>query len=387
MILLALLASTAVFANTFQVATPAEFNKAAAQAAPGDEIVIKEGQYTNWALTVNTRGTADKPILIRAATAGKVSFTGKITQAVFRLTGAYTVLSGLTFAGCRLYRETGANGILIDVKQAQYCRITACTFTRDTADAQFMPLVAVSGKSMHTRIDHCRFIANVDNMEVQVQVREQDVALHTLIDYNTFSDKPKVSWKNANGGECVQVGQDPVLQGNQYAYTTVRNNRFLACNGEPEVISNKSSGNRYSNNYLENCAGELVMRGGHDCVIDSNTIRGGTGGIRVNGTRHTITNNQLTGLPTGIRLMYGMAKGREEIGFYIAASECIIKQNRLDSCQVGILIGDSKNADWTGKFDTKRYPSRVMQDVAPTDNQVSQNVVTHTKDAVVDKTP
>ena len=28
------------------------------------------------------------------------------------------------------------------------------------------------------------------------------------------------------------------------------------------------------------------------------------GGIRVNGTHHTITNNILDGLPTGIRLMY-----------------------------------------------------------------------------------
>ena len=54
-----------------------------------------------------------------------------------------------------------------------------------------------------------------------------------------------------------------------------------ACNGEPEVISNKSSNNIYRKNYFEDCDGELVMRGGHDCVIDSNVIKGGNSGIRV----------------------------------------------------------------------------------------------------------
>lgn len=50
--------------------------------------------------------------------------------------------------------------------------------------------------------------------------------------------------------------------------------------------------------------------------------------------------------------MYGMAKGKTEIGFYIAASDCIIKYNRIENAVTGIVIGDSKNADWTGKFDT-----------------------------------
>ncbi|WP_276485617.1 polysaccharide lyase 6 family protein [Paraflavitalea pollutisoli] len=386
MILLALFCYSTSFAKKYKVASPEAFNKAAAAAVPGDEIIILNGHYTDWAITINTNGNAGKPIIIKAQTAGKVIFSGRITQSLFKLTGSYTVLSGLQFADCRIAKDKGSSGLLVDVKAAQFCRITGCTFTRDTADAQFMPLVSVSGKAADNRIDHCQFIGNVDNMEVQVQVRDVDVPVRTLIDQNVFRDKPKVSWKNANGGECVQIGQDPVLLGTRYAYTTVRDNRFINCNGEAEVISNKSSGNRYSNNYLENCAGELVMRGGHDCVIDSNTIQGGTGGIRVNGTHHTITNNKLTGLPTGIRLMYGMAKGKEEIGFYIAASDCIVSNNHIDHCKVGILVGDSKNADWTGKFDTKRYPSRVMQDVPPTNYQLADNVITDSQDTLVDNT-
>jgi poly(beta-D-mannuronate) lyase len=121
------------------------------------------------------------------------------------------------------------------------------------------------------------------------------------------------------------------------------------------------------------------MRGGHDCLIDSNIFKGGTGGIRVNGTHHTIINNTLDGLPAGIRLMYGMAKGKTEIGFYIAASDCMIKNNHISNAGTGILIGDSKNADWAGKFDTTKYPSRTIQDIAPFNNTVVDNIVTETK--------
>lgn len=275
------------------------------------------------------------------------------------------------------------HGFLIELKNAQYCRVTDCTFTKNTAKDQFMPIVVISGKGDHNRVDHCNFISNVDNQELQVKITADAVPLHSLIDHNIFKDKAKVSWKVSNGGECVQIGQDPVLLGTQYAYTTVRDNRFIHCDAEAEVISNKSSGNQYINNYFENCDGELVMRGGHDCLIDSNTFKGGTGGIRVNGTHHTITNNTLNGLPTGIRLMYGMAKGKTEIGFYIAASDCLIKNNHIANTTTGILIGDSKNADWNGKFDTTKYPSRTMQDVAPFNNSLIDNIITGTKNSVV----
>ncbi len=385
--LLLLLSFLCGSATDHKVSTPEDFQKALAVVHPGDAIIIANGSYTNWALTVNTRGTAGKPIIIRAESTGKVIFSGVADKPVFRLTGAFTILSGLTFSDCRLLKTKTSSGILVELKNTQSCRLTECNFTRDTADAQYMPLVVISGKAKYNRVDHCSFTGNIDNMEVQVQISKNEVPQHTLIDQNIFRDKPKVSWKNANGGECVQVGQDPVLLGNQYAYSIVRNNRFIACKGEAEVISNKSSGNRYINNYLEACDGELVMRGGHDCVIDSNTIIGGTGGIRINGTHHTIANNKLEGLPTGIRFMYGMGKGKEEIGFYIAASDCLVKQNHINNCKVGIIMGDSKNADWTGKFDTNRYPSRTMQDVAPFSNKLSDNVITNTEKTMVENTP
>ena len=66
------------------------------------------------------------------------------------------------------------------------------------------------------------------------------------------------------------------------------------------------------------------MRGGHNCVIDSNVIKGGNSGIRVNGTGHVITHHEISNVKTAIRLLYGMARGRTDIGFYVAASDCVM---------------------------------------------------------------
>ena len=79
--------------------------------------------------------------------------------------------------------------------------------------------------------------------------------------------------------------------------------------------------------------------------------------------------------------MYGM--GKSEIGFYIAASNCIISNNLIGKANTGILNGDSKNADWTGKFDTTHYPSKVMQDIAPFDNILHDNVFLHCSHDIV----
>jgi poly(beta-D-mannuronate) lyase len=78
-----------------------------------------------------------------------------------------------------------------------------------------------------------------------------------------------------------------------------------------------------------------------------------------------------------------MANGKNETGFYIAASNCVIKNNHINNVETAILVGDNKNEDWTGKFDTTKYPSRVMQDVAPANNEFKDNVFTNAKNTIV----
>jgi poly(beta-D-mannuronate) lyase len=383
LVIMLLLSAKASFCTSYLIHNEQEFNNISGQIKPGDAVLVANGTYAPWALLVNTNGTAAHPITIQAETAGKVIFTGDAAQPIFKLTGSYTILRGINFTGCNVLKVDKHTGVLAELNDAKYCRITECVFSNNTAKAQFMPIVIISGNGEYNQVDHCTFTGNVDNQELQVKITREACPLYTRIEHNVFTDKNKVNWKVFNGGECIQVGQDPILLGTIQARTIVRENRFIRCSGEPEVISNKSSNNTYSNNYFQDCDGELVMRGGHDCIVDSNTIKGGNCGIRVNGTGHTITHNMISNVKTAIRLMYGMASGKNEIGFYIAASGCQVKYNHIENAGTGILIGDSKNADWTGKFDTTRYPSRVMQDVAPFNNVMADNSFANTGNNIV----
>jgi poly(beta-D-mannuronate) lyase len=373
---LLLLCNYVAFCKIYLIHNVDDYQKISARIMPGDVVNIANGTYAPWALTIDTHGTAAKYITIKAQTAGRVIFTGDVTQSIFKLTGSYTILSGITFTACNILRVDNHDGVLAELSESKYCRLTNCTFTKNEAKVQFKPIVLISGNGDHNEVDHCTFTSNLNNQEVQVRIVKESCPQHTLIDNNIFKDKEKVTWKVFNGGECVQVGQDPVLLGTIMSNTLVRDNHFIRCSGEAEVISNKSSNNAYIHNSFEDCDGELVMRGGHDCLIDSNIIKGGNSGIRVNGTGHRITNNQISNVKTAIRLMYGMAKSKNEIGFYIAASDCLIQNNQIENVTTGILIGDSKNADWTGKFDTKRYPSRVIQDVPPANITLGNNTFT-----------
>jgi poly(beta-D-mannuronate) lyase len=353
-----------------------ELQSAVGRAKPGAVIRIGNGSYTNWSCELSGRGTAEKPIIIKPESAGRVIFTGTTEKSILTLSGKCMEVSGMVFTRCTLVKASLPAPMLVEIK-GDNCRLTGCIFISNEAKTQFMPIVAVTA-GQYNRIDHCQFTGNINNMDIQVRVTEEPAALYTLIEHNEFKDKARVSWPVFNGGECVQIGQDPVLLGTKSAYVTVRDNHFIRCKAEAEVISNKSSDNRYIHNTLEDCDGEIVMRGGHRCLIDSNVIKGGLSGIRVNGSSHLISNNSISGTQTGIRLMYGMAKGTAAIGFYIAATNCEVIHNRISQVKTGIVVGDGKNQDWTGKFNVKRYPSRTLQDIAPEQNRIADNQITAT---------
>ena len=68
-------------------------------------------------------------------------------------------------------------------------------------------------------------------------------------------------------------------------------NLFVRCNGENEMISNKSSGNTYRYNTVRDCpGGEISQRHGNDCYYYGNYMTN-TAGMRVYGDRHHIFAN------------------------------------------------------------------------------------------------
>jgi len=107
-----------------------------------------------------------------------------------------------------------------------------------------------------------------------------------------------------NEFEAVRMGTSDYANFN--GNSVVEYNHFYRCDGEIEVISNKSSNNTYRYNTMVESQGSLVMRHGDGCLVEGNVILGNsvsnTGGIRLNGQDHVVRNNYVSGVEgTGLR--------------------------------------------------------------------------------------
>jgi poly(beta-D-mannuronate) lyase len=85
----------------------------------------------------------------------------------------------------------------------------------------------------------------------------------------------------------------------QNARVTVEYNLFEKCDGEIEMVSNKSCENIYRFNTFRESAACLTLRHGNRCLVEGNFFLGGkkleSGGVRVIGENHTVINNYFEG--------------------------------------------------------------------------------------------
>ena len=338
--------------------SPTQFSKILKQVRAGDIIIIADGRYENWSVSVDCQGTVDHPVTIQPQTKRGVTFTGRSN---FRLSGSYINLVGFLFDQCDLGVST------IEFEQAEHCSLLDCSFQHFSGAKA---VVTIRTGSHYNTVANCQFI-NIAGRSVLLPLNEETISGGTptgnTIRDNLFRDIPA---KNANGRETIKIGSAQPVNGHIRTKTIVEQNTFIRCNGEGEIISNKCSGNVYRNNVFLDCEGELVMRGGHDCQIEGNLFDGCRGGIRLSGTNHSVKNNVIINSDgTGIRLLYGMTK--DQGGHYQAAGQCVVSNNTIiNARRAGILIGDGRNRDWK---------SKGIQNVAPLENRVLNNIITGTE--------
>ena len=122
-------------------------------------------------------------------------------------------------------------------------------------------------------------------------------AARHLIDHNAFTNRPE---GNDNGFETIRIGigarhtvsAQVVVENNLF-----ENNLFENCDGEIEIISNKSGDNIYRYNTFRSCADTLTLRNGKAATVAGNFFLGEgkprSGGIRVIDSDHTIVNNYI----------------------------------------------------------------------------------------------
>lgn len=347
------------YGGEYIVSSKYEFEEAVQEAQPGDEIIIANGHYENWGVQINCRGTAAAPITIHPESEGGAVFTG---TTAFRLTGQYVILKGLSFEGCTTTPIT--------LQDASFCRVTGCRFVASRAT-----VINFRGQSDDNRIDHCTFL-HTEAKCIVVTINTSRPPLRNRLDHNLFQDVPRLG---RNGRSTIQIGQFQTKRGLVESLTLVDYNVFLRCNGDAEIISNKSSRNTYRYNLFKDCQGELVMRGGSHCVIEGNRFEGCNAGIRLSGTYHTVENNVIIdSKSTGIRLFYGMT--RKHGSLYVAPGHCLIANNTIvNAANAGIFIGEHRNRDARTpgkKWNTRRYGPVTLHAVAPYKNRFINNIIT-----------
>jgi len=323
----------------------------------GDNLILTDGVWKDAELLFESLpGTEASPIHIRPQNSGKVIFTGETT---LRLSGSYVVLSGFVF---RDITETSdvVQMRTHSLRHAHNCRITDCVFeqTPDSAPGIESKWLSVFGTK--NRVDHCYFAGKKSRGPTLI-VWVDDTIGDNRIDHNHFGPRPELG---QNGAETIRIGTSEVSM--KTSRTTVEDNYFNRCNGEAEIISSKTCENIFRRNVFEQCSGSLTLRHGDRCTVDGNVFLGAqkpdTGGVRIVGREHVVTNNYFDGLrgesaQAAICMMNGAPKAA--LNGYAPVSGVTVAHNTFVDCKDTLNLG---------------YKAGKKRSAAPADSTVSGNL-------------
>ncbi|MEM6343524.1 MAG: chondroitinase-B domain-containing protein [Bacteroidota bacterium] len=284
--------------NAQLVKDVAAFQEAVKNAQPGDRIALANGVWQDAELVFKAQGTKDAPITLSVQEKGKVSLEG---QSNLRIAGEHLIVEGLVFKN----GYTPTNEVISFRRNkedlAHNCRVTECVIDNYSNPERFESDYWVGIYGKNNRFDH-NYLTGKSNQGVTLAVRlnsEDSRENNHLIDHNYFGYRPILG---SNGGETLRIGTSHYSLTN--SNTIVEYNYFDRCNGEHEIISNKSCQNTFRYNTFNECQGTLTMRHGNETLVESNYFFGNgkanTGGIRIINEKQTVINNYCVGL-TGYR--------------------------------------------------------------------------------------
>lgn len=332
-----------------------ELHEAFAAALPGDVIVMQNGVWKDIDILVKGNGTAEKPITLKAQTAGEVIVSGKSS---LRLSGRYLVVDGLFFKDG--YSPTGTLIRFGNGKEvADHSRVTNIAVVRFNRPKEDGSEFWVNLRGMYNRVDHCFFCEKVSAGKLITVSRATDSADYHQIDHNYFKDIPVLG---KNGAEAIGIGWSQTSLSD--SYTTVEYNLFENCNGEGELIGLKSGRNIIRHNTIFRSQGSISLRHGNHNLVENNFIFGDkvrlTGGIRVMGEQHIIRNNYVEGL-RGARQAIALIEGWENspLHGYLQLKDVMIEGNVLVDNDQGITVGE--------------YYKRWEQQIMPVSNSTIKN--------------
>ncbi len=344
LIAILLLANLQLLANKINVSNTEALINIGVRAKAGDTILIKSGNYNNCNLVLSAKGTKENPIVFLAEKPGTVFITG---SSFLHINGNYITISGIVFrngyAGKNhVWQFNHGNEV------ANNCRITASSIQSFNNPLRLDEnhWLTLSGKN--NRVDHCNF-SDKTNLGVLVAVLLDDdrsrINNHS-IDSNYFGIRKPLG---SNAGEMIRVGVSQHCT--FYSNTIIKNNFFEYCDGETEIISIKSCGNKVVGNVFKECQGAVVLRHGNNNTIEGNLFYGndkeGTGGVRVINEGNWIVNNFMShckgqGFRSPLAIMAGVFNS--PANRYLPVRDAVIANNTFLNCSP-FSISEGKDAE------------------------------------------
>ena len=342
-LLLLLIFAFNIKAEEFKINNVDELKPILKQIKPGDVIVLSNGEWKDARLLFSCEGNKEKPITIKAETPGKVILTGSSS---LKISGDYLVVDGLYFKdgvidkGAVIEFRNGSK------KESNYSRLTNCVIEDYNHPDKTVDYKWVSVYGTNNRVDHCYF-RNKSGQGCLLVVWLSDKPNYHLIDSNYFAYRPELG---NNGAEIIRIGTSDWSM--SPSHSIVENNYFEQCNGEREIISNKSGYNIYRYNTFVECQGALTLRHGNNCDVYGNFFFGNnvenTGGVRIIGEGHKVYNNyfqDLQGKDSFSALSFMNGVQNSPLNRYYQVKNAVVTFNTFVNNKNSIEIGVGKDEE------------------------------------------
>lgn len=345
LIIFCFIALPGAFAKSIKVENMAQYNEKVKTLAPGDTIVLANGVWSNAELVFKGTGQKDKYIYLTAETPGKVTLEG---ASCLRMSGQWLHVSGLVFRNGRTPRSVVIEFRTSSKDYAYNSVLSECVIDRynQTAKDSSDHWIGLYGKK--NTVEYCYFAGKTNEGTTLVVWPNDENSINNehLIYRNYFGPRPRLG---SNGGETIRIGTSHVCMNS--SRTIVDGNYFEHCNGETEIISNKSCDNIFVNNTFFESEGSLVMRHGDRGIVAGNWFIGNgkvnTGGVRVINEGHQIYNNffyKLRGDDFRSALAVMNAIPDSPLNGYMPVKNVIIANNTYYDCSTpwafGVGFGD-----------------------------------------------
>ncbi len=358
--LISIFAFQNVLASEYTISSASELKNLSL--SPGDIVTMTNGTWSNQELEFKGNGTADNPITLKAETQGKVILTG---FSRLEMAGEYLVVDGLTFQDGELEGDPVVAFRTSSSSLANNCRLTNTAIINYNPwdPAEEYKWVSVYGEN--NQVDHCSFVGK-NHAGALLVIWIGETANHHRINNNYFADIPELG---ENGGETIRIGTSTNSMKDSYAI--VENNLFENCDGEIEIISNKSCENIYRYNTFLHCEGTLTLRHGNRCSVYGNFFYGDTnknsGGVRIIGEDHKVYNNyfqDLTG--SGFRSAISLTNGVPDspLNRYFQVKNPEVVNNTIVNCKYGITLGAGKSDELSLPPQNVKVINNVIADYA-----------------------